>query len=359
MGAGTAGLHGRDRRRLLADPAIDALAVYYVDVYDGDAGRRARCDLGGGRRGRPSRWWPRVVRSDGRRRPRSRTGVPNFLFPESCAAVLAHAAERREWLSRPLGEAPDYDDLDRRGRARDRRRRSLSARRPEAGWPRWRGRGAAEHARDPGRGVVSLRATSSARSRSRPSSTTRWRSRPTLRRLRRRATSTRCCGASRTRRRSGRAGASSSGACRRPGSSWTGAIVQPLFLPGGADVLVGAVADPDLGPVLAVGPRRPPRRDRRHRGVPAAADHRRGRRRADRRLRERRRRARRPARQPAARPRGAARADPALRAAAAGRPGCRRGRPQPDPLHGSRDACVLDTRLRIEHRAPIERVKTW
>jgi len=38
--------------------------------------------------------------------------VPNFLFPESCANVLASAVERREWLSRPLGEPPHYPDLD-------------------------------------------------------------------------------------------------------------------------------------------------------------------------------------------------------------------------------------------------------
>ena len=45
-----------------------------------------------------------VLRSDGRLPARTGLGVPNFLFPESCAAVLARAAERREWLSRPLGE---------------------------------------------------------------------------------------------------------------------------------------------------------------------------------------------------------------------------------------------------------------
>jgi acyl-CoA synthetase (NDP forming) len=38
--------------------------------------------------------------------------VPNFRFPESCADVLARAAERRAWLSRPLGEPPRYGDLD-------------------------------------------------------------------------------------------------------------------------------------------------------------------------------------------------------------------------------------------------------
>jgi len=37
------------------------------------------------------------------------------------------------------------------------------------------------------------------------------------------------------------------------GREWIGAIVQRLVAPGGADVLVGAVSDPDLGPVLAVG----------------------------------------------------------------------------------------------------------
>jgi acyl-CoA synthetase (NDP forming) len=37
------------------------------------------------------------------------------------------------------------------------------------------------------------------------------------------------------------------------GREWIGAIVQRLVAPGGADVLVGAVGDPDLGQVLAVG----------------------------------------------------------------------------------------------------------
>ena len=37
------------------------------------------------------------------------------------------------------------------------------------------------------------------------------------------------------------------------GREWIGAIVQRLVPPGGADVLVGAIGDPDLGPVLAVG----------------------------------------------------------------------------------------------------------
>ena len=38
--------------------------------------------------------------------------VPNYRFPEYCADVLARAAERRDWLSRPVGEPPQCDDLD-------------------------------------------------------------------------------------------------------------------------------------------------------------------------------------------------------------------------------------------------------
>ena len=40
---------------------------------------------------------------------------------------------------------------------------------------------------------------------------------------------------------------------RAAGREWIGAIVQRMVEPGGADMLVGAVSDPDLGPVLAVG----------------------------------------------------------------------------------------------------------
>ena len=38
----------------------------------------------------------------------------------------------------------------------------------------------------------------------------------------------------------------------RAAEEWTGAIVQRLVEPGGTDVLVGTVSDPDLGPVLAL-----------------------------------------------------------------------------------------------------------
>ena len=73
-----------------------------------------------------------VVRSDGQLPGRAGPGVPNFLFPESCAAVLARGAERREWLSRPLGEPPQYPDLDRA--AARARIDALLEREPAGGW---------------------------------------------------------------------------------------------------------------------------------------------------------------------------------------------------------------------------------
>ena len=96
---------------LLGEPAIDALMVFYVDIRDGrpDA---VLATISQTCAGQPKPAVASVVRSDGRRRPRARAGVPNFLFPESCANVLASAVERREWLSRPLGEPPHYPDLD-------------------------------------------------------------------------------------------------------------------------------------------------------------------------------------------------------------------------------------------------------
>jgi acyl-CoA synthetase (NDP forming) len=192
-----------------------------------------------------------VLRADGRLPARTGVGVPNFLFPESCAAVLSRAAERREWLSRPLGEPPNYPDLD--GPAALAVISSFLEREPAGGWLSLAEAeallathgipvvvshrcgdleravaSAAEigapvalkadfvapsHASDIGAVMLGLEDESAVRS--------GWRE------LERRV--------------------------HAAGRDWIGAIVQPLIAPGGADVLVGSIGDPDLGPVLAVG----------------------------------------------------------------------------------------------------------
>jgi acyl-CoA synthetase (NDP forming) len=175
--------------------------------------------------------------------------MPNFLFPESCAAVLARGADRRAWLSRPLGRRPSYDDLDPAAA------RALIAARLEGDGASWLGTAdgaalvathglatveshrcadvesavvvAAEiggsialkadfpppaHAGDIDAVLLGLAGEEAVRA--------AWRE------LERRV--------------------------QAAGRRWTGAVVQPLVAPG-ADVLVGAVRDPDFGQVMAIG----------------------------------------------------------------------------------------------------------
>ena len=234
---------------LLAEPAIDALMVFYVDVHEGDPDAVLET-ISMACAGQPKPAVASVVRSDGRRRPRTRGGVPNFLFPESCANVLASAVERRAWLSRPLGEVPDYADLD--GPAARAIVDGFLDRNPAGGWISL---GEAEtllathgipvvasyRCRDLKRAVavaaeigkpIALKADFEAPG---PAGDIDAVLRGLLGDAAIRA------GWLELQRR-----------MRVAGYPWIGAIVQPLH-DSGVSVLVGAVADPDLGPVLGVG----------------------------------------------------------------------------------------------------------
>jgi acyl-CoA synthetase (NDP forming)/GNAT superfamily N-acetyltransferase len=98
-------------RGLLADPGVDALLVGYVDRHGGDSETILKAITAASAvAAKPV--VACVVSADGRLPARTSSDVPNFLFPESCAAALARAAQRQAWLSRPLGEQPVYHDLD-------------------------------------------------------------------------------------------------------------------------------------------------------------------------------------------------------------------------------------------------------
>ena len=237
-------------RELLGDPGIDALMVFYVDFYDGDP--EAVLDaISTVSEGQSKPVVASVLRSNGRLPASSGAGVPNYLFPESCAAVLARGAERREWLSRPLGEPPHYPDLD--GPAARAAMVSILDREPAGGWLPLADAEAllathgipvatSHRCGDVERAVavaaeigapIALKADFAAPAHAsdigavllgledEPSVRAGWRE------LEQRV--------------------------RVAGREWVGAIVQRLIEPGGADMLVGAVSDPDLGPVLAVG----------------------------------------------------------------------------------------------------------
>ena len=234
---------------LLGDLGIDALMVCYVDHHGGDP--EAVLDvISAVSSGQPKPVVASVVRADGRLPARSGSGVPNFLFPESCAATLARAAERRAWLSRPLGQAPRYSDVDTTA-ARE-LIASFLDREPAGGWlslaeaeallathgipvagsDRCRGLVGAVAAAQRMGGPVALKADFAAPAHAseidavllglegEAAVRSGWRE------LERRV--------------------------QMAGREWTGAIVQRLAAPG-VDVLVGAVHDPDLGSVIAVG----------------------------------------------------------------------------------------------------------
>jgi acyl-CoA synthetase (NDP forming)/RimJ/RimL family protein N-acetyltransferase len=236
-------------RQLLGDVGIDALMVCYVDHHDGDPATVLDA-ISAASSGQAKPVVASVVRSDGRLATTTAAGVPNFLFPDSCAAVLARAAERRAWLSRPLGDPPYYSDLN--GTAARALIASFLDHQPAGGWlsrtdaeallgtygipaavsDRCRDlEGTIAAAREFG-GPVALKADFAPPAHASdidavllglegPSAV-----RSGWRELERRV--------------------------QAVGREWTGAIVQPLVAPG-ADVLVGAVGDPDLGSVVAVG----------------------------------------------------------------------------------------------------------
>ncbi len=103
--------YGDALRAALEEHAVDAVIVSYVDRAGGDPEGvlRAVADAAGAR-AKPV--VASVVGADGRPAASADAAVPNFVFPEACAGVLARAAERREWLSRPLGEPLRLDHID-------------------------------------------------------------------------------------------------------------------------------------------------------------------------------------------------------------------------------------------------------
>ena len=235
---------------LLRDPGVDAVMVYYVEYYDGDP--EAVLDaISAAAEGRLKPVVASVLRADGRLPARTGVGVPNFLFPESCAAVLARAAERREWLSRPLGEPPRYPGLD-RAAARE-LISSFLDREPSGGWLTAANAEAllathgipivaSHHCRDIERAVavaaeigapVALKADFAAPAHASDIDAVLLGAKGEA--------AVRSCWRELERR------------VEAAGREWIGAIVQRMVGPGGADLLLGAIADPDLGPVLAVG----------------------------------------------------------------------------------------------------------
>ena len=103
--------YARAVRAIARDAAVDAVMAFYVDPLGGNPDGILNA-ISKTAAGQSKPIVACVVTADGEL-PTDRTlRVPNFRFPESCADVLARAAQRRAWLSRPVGEPPRYGDLD-------------------------------------------------------------------------------------------------------------------------------------------------------------------------------------------------------------------------------------------------------
>lgn len=108
-------------KAVLADEGVDAAIVLTVDLAGVSPDEMLAAlepepapESAGGPAPPPPRTKPvaaSVVRADGRMAA-ARGTVPNFRFPEACAQVLALAADRRAWLSRPMGQRPAIAGLD-------------------------------------------------------------------------------------------------------------------------------------------------------------------------------------------------------------------------------------------------------
>src|SRR4051794_22973562 len=96
---------------LLDDDGVDAVIV----VHAGRSGleRAAGLEaLEAATAGAPKPVVACIVGPDGRLAERAEWRVPNYRFPEAAVRALALAADRRDWLSRPLGQRPTFDDVD-------------------------------------------------------------------------------------------------------------------------------------------------------------------------------------------------------------------------------------------------------
>ena len=102
---------------LLDDDGVDAVLALGAEVEARDPGPSLTAvEAAAARAGKPV--VASMVDEQGRTARRSEPGahprVPNLPFPEACVASLALAADRRDWLSRPLGQplVPEGIDLD-------------------------------------------------------------------------------------------------------------------------------------------------------------------------------------------------------------------------------------------------------
>jgi acetyl coenzyme A synthetase (ADP forming)-like protein len=115
LGSATAATYEGVLPLLIADPRVDALIVLFVPPVVAGADEIAwaiRRSVGEARHEKPvlaavvsAEGIPQALREDG-------SGVAAFAYPESAASALGLAAERAEWLRRPVGAEHELEGID-------------------------------------------------------------------------------------------------------------------------------------------------------------------------------------------------------------------------------------------------------
>jgi len=113
LGSATAGSYEAALPLLLADPGIDAVIVLFVPAVSATADAVAAVVAHS--RGGDKPVLAVVMSSEGipealRAEPRAAAA---FVYPESAARALGRAAERADWLRRPLGSVTEVEGVDR------------------------------------------------------------------------------------------------------------------------------------------------------------------------------------------------------------------------------------------------------
>ena len=115
LGSATAESYRAVLPLLLADPAVDAVIALFVPAVSATADAVATAVAEASRSEEREKPVLAVVMSaEGVPAPlRDEPGVAAFTYPESAARALGRAAERADWLRRPLGTIPELDGVDR------------------------------------------------------------------------------------------------------------------------------------------------------------------------------------------------------------------------------------------------------
>jgi acetate---CoA ligase (ADP-forming) len=96
---------------LLADQGVDAVLVLHVGVDGADPLARLQAlEHATAKAAKPV--LACIVGAQGELPARASWRMPNYRFPEAAVRALALAADRRDWLSRPLGQTPALDGFD-------------------------------------------------------------------------------------------------------------------------------------------------------------------------------------------------------------------------------------------------------